>query len=145
MSPIPLVDLKAQLKQIQSEVQAGFARVLETTSFILGKEVAEFEAAFARFSEVKHCVGVANGTDAIELMLRAAGVGAGDEVILPANTFIATALGVARAGAGSRCSSTPIRHFQMLEVKQIERKLTKLNQGTPACASLRTNRARWRS
>ena len=91
MSNIPLVDLKAQLKQIQTEVQAGFARVLENTSFILGKDVAAFEEAFGRFSEVKHCVGVANGTDAIELMVRAAGLGPGDEVILPANTFIATA------------------------------------------------------
>jgi len=84
---------------IADEVARGFARVIERTAFVLGAEVAEFEAAFARFSGVAHCVGVANGTDALELALRAAGVGPGDEVILPANTFVATALAVTRAGA----------------------------------------------
>jgi len=124
MSHIPLVDLKAQLKQIQSDVQAGFARVLENTSFILGKDVAEFETAFARFSDVKHCVGLANGTDAIELMLRAYGIGPGDEVIVPANTFIATALGVARAGATPvLVDSDPA--FHLLDPKLVEKKLSK--------------------
>ncbi len=84
---------------IADEVARGFARVIERTAFVLGAEVAEFEAAFARFSGVAHCVGVANGTDALELALRAGGVGPGDEVILPANTFVATALAVTRAGA----------------------------------------------
>ena len=97
--PIPLVDLEAQHREIAAEVEAGFARVIQRTAFILGDEVAAFEEAFARFTGVAHCVGVANGTDAIELALRAAGVGPGDEVILPTNSFIATALAVARAGA----------------------------------------------
>jgi len=96
---IPLVDLKAQLKTIHGEVQVGMARVLENTNFILGKEVAEFEEAFASFTATAQCVGVGNGTDAIELLLRAVGIGPGDEVILPTNTFIATALAVTRAGA----------------------------------------------
>ena len=99
MEPIPLVDLKAQHREIADQVQRGFARVMENTSFILGKEVTDFEAAYARFAGIRHCVGVANGTDALELALRALGVGQGDEVILPANTFIASALAVARAGA----------------------------------------------
>jgi len=72
VSGIPLVDLKAQHKQIAEEVQRGFSRVLENTSFILGKEVAEFEEQYARFVGVKHCIGVANGTDALELLVRAA-------------------------------------------------------------------------
>ncbi len=97
--PIPLVDLKAQHAEIADEVAAGFARVIADTAFILGPAVREFETAFARFSGVSHCIGVANGTDAIELVVRALGLGAGDEVIVPANTFIATALGVMRAGA----------------------------------------------
>ena len=96
---IPLVDLKAQHDQIRDEVQAGWDRVLDRTAFVLADEVATFESEFAEFSGVRHCVGVANGTDALELALRAANVGPGDEVILPANTFIATALAVARAGA----------------------------------------------
>ena len=94
---IPLVDLKFQHRQIADELQQGFARLFENTAFILGEEVASFERAFARFSGVKHCVGVANGTDAIEMMLRAVGVANGDEVIVPANSFVATALAVMRA------------------------------------------------
>jgi len=99
MSPIPLVDLRAQHAEIADEVREGFERVLAATSFILGREVAEFEAAFAGFCGVRHCIGVANGTDALELGLRALGIGSGHEVIVPANTFIATALAVERAGA----------------------------------------------
>jgi dTDP-4-amino-4,6-dideoxygalactose transaminase len=96
---IPLVDLKAAHRQVADEVQRGFAAVMENTSFIGGKQVAEFEQQYSAFTGVPHTVGVANGTDALELCLRALGIGAGDEVILPANTFIATALAVQRAGA----------------------------------------------
>jgi dTDP-4-amino-4,6-dideoxygalactose transaminase len=99
VSPVPLIDLGAQHRQIADEVAAGFQRVMGATSFILGPDVAAFERAFATFSGVEHCLGVANGTDALELILRAAGLGPGDEVLVPANTFIATALAVARAGA----------------------------------------------
>ncbi len=98
-APIPLVDLAAQHAEISEEVTQGFARVFASTAFILGPEVAAFEQAFAAACGVAHCVGVANGTDAIELTLRALGIGKGDEVLVPANTFIATALGVVRAGA----------------------------------------------
>jgi dTDP-4-amino-4,6-dideoxygalactose transaminase len=97
--PIPLVDLSASHAEVAAEIAAGWERVLSRTAFILGDEVAGFEEAFAAFCGVAHCVGVASGTDALELALRALGVGAGDEVILPANTFVATALAVTRAGA----------------------------------------------
>ena len=96
---IPLVDLQAQHAEIADEVHAGLDRVMRDASFILGPAVAEFETDFARYCEVQHCIGVANGTDALELMLRACGVGADDEVLVPANTFIATAMAVVRAGA----------------------------------------------
>jgi dTDP-4-amino-4,6-dideoxygalactose transaminase len=96
---IPLVDLAAQHREIASEVAAGFAAVIEQTAFVGGSEVAAFEAELAAFLRVGRCVAVANGTDALELALRAAGVGAGDEVIVPVNTFAATALAVVRAGA----------------------------------------------
>ncbi|MGI8516984.1 MAG: DegT/DnrJ/EryC1/StrS family aminotransferase, partial [Acidimicrobiia bacterium] len=101
-SQIPLVDLDRQTKQIRTDVEAGWTGVLERSGFILGSEVSEFEASFARFCEAQFCIGVANGTDAIELALRAAGIGRGDEVLIPANTFIATALAVLRAGADVR-------------------------------------------
>jgi len=96
---IPLVDLASMHAEIAGEVDRGFAELLGSGAFVQGPQVTAFEQAFAEFSEVQHCVGVANGTDALELALRAVGVGPGDEVILPANTFIATAEAVARAGA----------------------------------------------
>jgi dTDP-4-amino-4,6-dideoxygalactose transaminase len=96
---IPLVDLKAQDAEVRAEVEAGWKSVLDRTAFVLGDEVRQFEEDFAAFSGVGHCIGVANGTDALELALRAVGIGPGDEVLVPANTFIASALAVARAGA----------------------------------------------
>jgi dTDP-4-amino-4,6-dideoxygalactose transaminase len=100
MNPgIPLVDLRAQHAQVADEVARGFERVMSEASYILGKDVAEFERAFAKFSGVQHCIGVANGTDALELALRAHDIGPGHEVIVPANSCIATALAVSRAGA----------------------------------------------
>ncbi len=96
---IPLVDLRAQHEQVADEVADGWAEVLKTTAFINGPQVARFESEFAAYQEVPHAIGVGNGTDAIELALRALGVGHGDEVVLPANTFIATAEAVARCGA----------------------------------------------
>lgn len=99
MNQIPLVDLKAAHAEVAEEIRAGFDRVLAGTAFIGGAEVREFEREYAAFGGVAHVVGVANGTDALELALRASGVGSGDEVVVPANTFIATAGAVARAGA----------------------------------------------
>ncbi len=97
--PVPLVDLAWQHAQVADEVAAGWAQVLATTGFVGGPRVAAFEAEYAAYLGVEHCVGVANGTDAIELALRALGVGHGDECVVPANTFIATAEAVARTGA----------------------------------------------
>lgn len=96
---IPLVDLSIQHQQIEEEIRAGFDGVFANTSFVLGPQVAEFEQAYAKFSGVRHCIGVGSGTDAIEMIMRAQGIGAGDEVIVPANTFIASALAVTRVGA----------------------------------------------
>ncbi|MBY8849404.1 DegT/DnrJ/EryC1/StrS family aminotransferase [Saccharothrix longispora] len=98
-APIPPVDLKYQHAEVAEEVAAGWAAVLERTAFVGGPAVGEFERAYAEYSGVAHCVGVANGTDALELALRAVGVGPGDECVVPANSFIATAEAVARAGA----------------------------------------------
>lgn len=96
---VPLVDLAAQHAEVADEVKEGWQRVIDRSAYILGDEVETFETEFSRFSGVPHCVAVANGTDALELALRASGVGPGDEVVLPVNTFIATAGAVARAGA----------------------------------------------
>jgi dTDP-4-amino-4,6-dideoxygalactose transaminase len=99
MSSIPLVDLAAQHAAVAAEVAIGWQEVLERTAFIGGPRVAAFESEYANFVGVRHCVAAANGTDAIEIALRALGVGPGDECIVPANTFVATVEAVARAGA----------------------------------------------
>lgn len=95
---IPLVDLQWQHEIIATQVIEGWQRVVASAEYVLGSEVSKFEEEFASFSDVRHCVGVGNGTDAIELALRAVDVRHGDEVIVPANSFIATALAVVRAG-----------------------------------------------
>jgi dTDP-4-amino-4,6-dideoxygalactose transaminase len=96
---IPFVDLVGQHAEVNADVRRGLDEVFATTAFIGGPAVHEFEAAYAQLMGVRHCVGVANGTDALELALRGVGVCAGGEVIMPANTFIATAEAVARIGA----------------------------------------------
>jgi len=97
--PVKFNDLAAQHAEVAAAIAAGWAEVIETSSFILGPAVERFETEYAAFCETPYCVGVASGTDAIELLLWARGVIPGNEVILPANSFIATALAVARIGA----------------------------------------------
>lgn len=99
MSSIPLVDLAAQHAVVADEVGRGWAQILERTAFVGGPAVAAFESEYAVYTGSAHCVGVANGTDAIEVALRALGVQRGDECIVPANTFVATVEAVVRAGA----------------------------------------------
>src|SRR5436305_9093856 len=96
---VPFVDLQAQYRAIKDEIDEAIGRVLETSAFVLGREVEAFERAFAGYVGARECVGVSNGTAAIQLALTACGVGAGDEVIVPANTVFATAEAVWTAGA----------------------------------------------
>ncbi|MEM9339621.1 MAG: DegT/DnrJ/EryC1/StrS family aminotransferase, partial [Bacteroidota bacterium] len=96
---IPFVDLNAQYQSIKSEVDHAIASVFETTSFIGGEPVRKFEEDFAQYLGANHCVSCANGTDAIEIALKALGVGPGDEVIVPALTWISTAGAVNNVGA----------------------------------------------
>ncbi|KOP23809.1 erythromycin biosynthesis sensory transduction protein eryC1 [Hapalosiphon sp. MRB220] len=96
---IPFVDLNLQHLPIQNQLQQAIQKVLEQGDFVLGKTVSDFEAAFAIASGTKYGIGVASGTDAIALGLQACNIGVGDEVILPANTFVATLIGVLRTGA----------------------------------------------
>jgi len=99
LDSIPLVDLRAQHAVVAEEIASGWEQVLAQTAFIGGPQVAAFEGEYASFIGTAHCVGVANGTDAIEIALRALAIGREDEVILPANTFVATAEAVSRTGA----------------------------------------------
>ncbi len=96
---IPLVDLKAQYETIRNDIDRAISRTVANCSFVLGPEVERFEQAFASFCGVRHAIGCANGTDALVLALHALGIGEGDEVIVPAFTFVATAEAVLRTGA----------------------------------------------
>ena len=96
---IPMVNLKAQYAEIKDEVERGLAETIENCSFILGPNVQAFEKETAAYLGVKHAIGVASGTDALHLALIAEGIGAGDEVITTAFTFIATAEAIAYVGA----------------------------------------------
>ena len=96
---VPFVDLKAQYRSIQEEVDAAIRQVIETTAFVLGPAVERFESDFASYLGVDHVVATNNGTTALQLALLALGIRSGDEVIVPAHTFIATAEAVAHVGA----------------------------------------------
>lgn len=98
-APIPFVDLSWQHQAIQDQIQQAIQSVIERGDFVLGQALRDFETDFAAASGAQHGVGVASGTDAIALGLQACDISSGDEVILPANTFIATLIGVLRSGA----------------------------------------------
>jgi dTDP-4-amino-4,6-dideoxygalactose transaminase len=96
---IPFLDLKAQYKALRDELRPAIDQVLESAAFALGPAVADFEQKFAAYAGARHAVGVNSGTSALHLALLAAGIGRGDEVIVPAMTFVATASAVDYAGA----------------------------------------------
>ncbi|MGA8894553.1 MAG: DegT/DnrJ/EryC1/StrS family aminotransferase [Planktothrix agardhii] len=96
---IPFLDLKYAYLELKDELDAAYQRVMDSGWYLLGEEVEAFESEFAAYCEAKYCVGVGNGLEALHLILRAMNIGAGDEVIVPSNTFIATWLAVSYAGA----------------------------------------------
>lgn len=123
LQQVPLVDLAAQQLEIHDQVWPAIEQILKTGDFIGGEAVKSFETSYARFVGAKHCIGVANGTDAIELALRASGIGTGDEVIVPANTFIATAEAVLRAGATPVLADVDI-HNLLLDPVSLSSRIT---------------------
>ena len=103
MTPVvPFTDLAAMTREVRGAVDQGWERLLEGSKFIGGEAVEEFEQAWASYCGAAHAVGVGNGTDALQLTLVALGIGPGDEVIVPANTFVASAEAVVLAGAAPR-------------------------------------------
>jgi dTDP-4-amino-4,6-dideoxygalactose transaminase len=96
---VPFLDLKAAYRELRVELDAATRRVMESGWYILGEEVEEFERRFAAYCKAKHCIGVANGLDALVLILYGFEIGSGDEVIVPANTYIATWLAISYVGA----------------------------------------------
>ena len=103
MSPVvPFSDLAAMTREIREAVDQGWERLLQGSRFIGGDAVEAFEQAWAEYCGTRHAVGVANGTDALQLTLMALGIGPGDEVVVPSNTFVASAEAVVLAGATPR-------------------------------------------
>lgn len=96
---ISFLDLKPQYFEIRTEMDSAYKRVMESGWYILGSEVSSFESEFAKYCDTKYCVGVGSGLEALYLVLKAWGVGPGDEVIVPSNTYIATWLAVSHTGA----------------------------------------------
>lgn len=96
---VPFLDLKSPYEELRPQLDAAYRRVMESGWYILGEEVEAFEREFAAYCGVKHCIGVGNGLEALHLIIRAYGIGSGDEVIVPANTYIATWLAISYAGA----------------------------------------------
>jgi dTDP-4-amino-4,6-dideoxygalactose transaminase len=120
---IPFVDLKAQYRSLKPRMDAAIQNVLDRAAFILGPETTDFENAFAAYVGVKHAIGVSSGTDALEMALRACGIGAGDEVITVANTYIATCEAISLAGAEVRWVDCDARTYN-IDSSQIEKAIT---------------------
>ncbi|MEZ0396705.1 MAG: DegT/DnrJ/EryC1/StrS family aminotransferase [Anaerolineales bacterium] len=120
---VPFLDVGAAVAELRAELEQACRRVLDSGWFILGREVQAFEAEFAAYVGVKHCIGVGNGLEALHLILRAAGIGSGDEVIVPGNTYIATWLAVTYCGARP-VPVEPVERTYNLDPARIEAALT---------------------
>jgi dTDP-4-amino-4,6-dideoxygalactose transaminase len=120
---VPFVDLKAQYLSIKADIDNAIQNVIEQSAYIGGSAIKQFEAAFASYVGVKHCIACGNGTDSIEILLKAMNIGAGDEVIVPANSWISTSEAVSAIGA------TPVfvdvDEFYSINVSLAEKKITK--------------------
>jgi dTDP-4-amino-4,6-dideoxygalactose transaminase len=121
---VPFVDLKAQYGSIKEEILDAVSRVFDSGHFVGGEYVDKFEEEFARFAGAKYAVGVSSGTSALELALKAADIGPGDEVIVPANSFFATAEAVSNIGAVPVFADVDPKTFH-LDVAAVERRISK--------------------
>lgn len=120
---IPFVSFKTLEKELDTELRDAFERVFEHSWYIEGNEGEQFEEEFAAYCDVKYCIGCGNGLDALFLILKASGIGEGDEVIVPSNTFIATALAVSRTGAKPVLAEPHLLTYN-LNADKIEEKIT---------------------
>ncbi len=120
---VPFLDLKPAYRELQAELDAAGQRVMDSGWYILGDEVEAFEREFAAYCGAKHCLGVGNGLDALILILRGHGIGPGSEVIVPANTYIATWLAVSFVGA-TPVPVEPDSQTHNLDPGQIESAIT---------------------
>ena len=121
---IPFLDLKMAYLELKDELDAAYQRTMTSGWYVLGKEVDSFENEFASFCQCKYCMGVANGLDALHLILRACSIGPGDEVIVPSNTYIATWLAVSYSGAVPVPVEPDMRTYN-IDPDKIEASITK--------------------
>lgn len=128
---VPFVTFKPLEKELDSELQSAFRRVYESSWYIEGEEGRKFEEEFANYCGVKYCIGCGNGLDALFLILKACDIGEGDEVIVPSNTFIATALAVSRTGAKPVLVEPHLSTYN-LDADKIEEKITKRTKAVMA-------------
>ena len=125
MSKIPCLDLKGQHEQVKKEIFDAFEKVYEKTAFSGGQFVEEFEKAFSQYVGSNYTIGVSNGTIALHLAMLTLGIGPGDEVIIPANTFIATAWGVSHAGATPVFIDCDVNNWE-IDPAKIEKAITSI-------------------
>jgi len=121
---VPFLDLKVQYRSIKDEIDTAIQKVLDNTAFILGPSVSEFEKEFAKLHNVKYCLGTSSGTDGNHLVLWSLGIESGDEVIIPANTFIATAWGATLCGAKPVFVDCHPKSYN-IDPSKVERAITK--------------------
>ncbi|NHC08158.1 DegT/DnrJ/EryC1/StrS family aminotransferase [Azonexus fungiphilus] len=120
---VPFLDLSLSHRKVENELNDAFARVLNSNTFIMGCELEAFESEFSEYSEARYCIGVGNGLEALHLILLAYGIGAGSEVIVPSNTFIATWLAVSQAGA-MPVPVEPVESTHNIDPERIEAAIT---------------------
>jgi dTDP-4-amino-4,6-dideoxygalactose transaminase len=123
MSPVPFLDLKRQYREIQGEIDDAIRSVILDTAFVGGARIAEFEESFADFVHAEHCVGVANGTDALEIALEVTCPDEGGEVVVPANSFIATSEAASRSGLQVVFADVDTRTY-VLDPDDVRRRIT---------------------
>lgn len=121
---VPFLDVGATYRELKEELDTAMFRVLTRGDYVLGKEVGQFEGEFRWYCDVPYCISVGNGLDALRLLLFAYGIGPGDEVIVPANTYIATVLVISQVGATPVLVEPDERTYN-LDHKRIEEKITK--------------------
>jgi len=120
---VPFLDLKAQLPKVKSEIEGRFSKIINNTAFVCGKEVQEFEESFSKLHKVKYTVGLSSGTDGNHIAMLCCDIGKGDEVIVPVNTFIATAEAISHSGATPVFVDVDEKTFN-IDVNKIEKKIT---------------------
>lgn len=120
---VPFVSFLPMERELKEDLQAAFQRVFDSSWYIQGRENAAFEAAFAAYCGTEHCIGVGNGLDALVLILKALGIGPGDQVLVPSNTYIASALAVTYVGATPVFVEPDIRTYN-IDPQRLEEKIT---------------------